>query len=192
MKKFTLTLLAVSSALALTACGGSSSDNPKNNVAGLVQPTSANAKFDPAKVTDTTADPISGQHWYALHEDKKPSKYTFNNSNVGDDITKITVGDKTFDLQDADQLVYVGDEKMGIKYGTTDHSRFGVAWQNSPNNAGANVIFLSRLSNPTQRYAQNWYSKNMWGRHFMTVLPVLIQKPKRPLMWILVKRQWQV
>ncbi|WP_066802145.1 Slam-dependent surface lipoprotein [Moraxella oblonga] len=142
MKKLTLSLLTFSSALVLTACGGSSSDNPKNNVAGLVQPTSANTKFDPAKVANTTTEePISGQHWHAVHEDKKPSKFTLNNSNVGEDITKITVDGKIFDLQEVDKLTYVGDENLGIKYGTTNHSRFGVAWQNSPNNAGANVIF---------------------------------------------------
>lgn len=142
MKKFTLSLLAVSSALVLTACGGSSSDNAKNNVSGLVQPTSANAKFDPAKVTDTTAEhPISGQHWYALHEDEKPSKFTLNNSNVGDDITKITVGGKTFNLVDKGGLSELGDGRLGGVYGATAHSRFGVIWQDFPDKTDADTVF---------------------------------------------------
>lgn len=142
MKKFTLTLLAFSSALVLTACGGSSSVTPKNNVSSVVKPTDANAKFDPAKVTDTTAEhPISGQHWYALHEDEKPSKFTLNNSKVGDDITKITIGNKTFDLSDTDKLKHLGDGENGVQYGATAHSRFGVGWQDFANKTDADTVF---------------------------------------------------
>lgn len=141
MKKFTLTLLALSSALVLTACGGSSSDNAKNNIAGLVQPTSANSANDPTKIKDDSKNPISGQHWYALHEDEKLSKYTLNNSNVGDDITKITVGGKTFNLVDRGGLSELGDDRLGGVYGATAHSRFGVIWQDFPNNSDADTVF---------------------------------------------------
>lgn len=142
MKKFTLSLLAVSSVLALTACGGGDFEDDKPSVASVIQPTSENAQFDPAKITDTAAEhPISGQHWHALHEDEKPSKFTLNNTNVGDDITKITIGDKTFNLVDTSKLSRLGEEQLGVEYGTTAHSRFGIAWQDLPDKTDADKVF---------------------------------------------------
>lgn len=137
MKKFTLSLLAVSSVLALTACGGGDFEDDKPSVASVIQPTSENAQFDPAKITDTAAEhPISGQHWQATHT-KDASKYTLNNTNVGNNITQIVVSGQTFDLKDTGGLVYLGDDKLGVKYGTTAHSRFGVGWKADD----ANTIF---------------------------------------------------
>lgn len=145
MKKFTLTLLALSSALVLTACGGSSSDNAKNNVAGLVQPTN-NTGNSPANVpNDSNRDYLSGQYWQ-VHHKKSNSNYTLNNATLNEDnIAQLVVGNKKFDLSDVHELKYLGDEGTGIHMGGTEHSRFGVAWRDLPNDEDEDIVFYRGL-----------------------------------------------
>lgn len=137
MKIGALSVLTLS-VLALTACGGGGSSGVSTTptVVNVVQPTSDHASFDPANIKNDATDPISGQHWQAQHT-KDASKYTLNNTKVGDNITQIVVSGQTFDLQDVDRLTYLGDNQLGVKYGTTTHSRFGVGWQADD----ANTIF---------------------------------------------------
>lgn len=142
MKKFTLSLLAVSSALVLTACGGSSSDDVKNNVAGLVQPV-ANTGNNPANApNDGNQDYLSGQYWQAHHKQGGATNYTLNNATLNEDnISQLVVGDKTFDLSDVFELTYLGNEGTGIHMGGTEHSRFGVAWRDLPNQEDEDIVF---------------------------------------------------
>lgn len=141
MKTFTLSFVVISSVLALTACGGNSSNVSKQTVSNLVQPTNTNTAFDPTKINNDSQDPISGQHWLALISEKDAPKYTFANSNVGKDITKMTIGNQTFELLDTGSLEGLGDDTLGAGYGATAHSRFGVGWQDIADDRGAMIFF---------------------------------------------------
>lgn len=146
MKKSTLTLaLAISSTLALTACSIGGSDSPKENVASLVKPTNANVGNDPAKASnDSKEDYISGQYWHRQSEKEGQSKFSLHNAKFDDDnnLDALTIDNQTFELADISTLTHFGDRRVGAYVGGTEHTRFGIAWEDLPGEGDEDVTFF--------------------------------------------------